>query len=125
MKTFTSVISIFVLCVGLTFTGYAANGTVSGGPFAGETAMPSIASHTAAIQQHQDKAAMLEQKIEKLEHRLDMIKNSYRDPKGLKRQSWKRLLSSWRADVQDLRERIVWHEEQIKMSKASGYQKPN
>ncbi|MYJ22888.1 MAG: hypothetical protein F4101_05815 [Nitrospira sp. SB0673_bin_12] len=87
--------------------------------------MPSIASHTAAIQQHQDKAAMLEQKIEKLEHRLDMIKNSYRDPKGLKRQSWKRLLSSWRADVQDLRERIVWHEEQIKMSKASGYQKPN
>lgn len=125
MKTLTSVISTFVLCVGLTFTGHAANGPVSGGPFAGEAAMPSITSHAAAIQQHQDKAAMLEQKIEKLEHRLDVLKNSYRDPKGLKRQSWTRLLSQWRADVRDLREHIVWHEEQIKMSKASGDQTPN
>lgn len=117
MKTFTSVVSIFVLCVGLTLTGYAANGPVSGGLFAGEAAMPSVASHTAAIQQHQDGAAMLEQKIQKLQHRLDVLKSSYRDPKGFKRQSWTRLLSQWRGDVRDLRAHIVWHEEQIALLK--------
>lgn len=123
MKTFTFVASTFVLCAGLTLTGFAANGPVSGGPFAGEATVPSIASHETAIQQHQDGAAMLEQKIEKLEHRLDMLKNSYRDPKGLKRQSWTRLLGQWRGEVRDLRARIAWHEEQIRMSKAGDHQK--
>lgn len=135
MKILTFVIPSVVLCVGLTLTGCAANGTVSGEPFADKALGQSVDSHKdavqqhqnifvtrrsdvlnshkAAVQQHQNKAAMLEQKIQKLEDRLDMVKNSYRDPKGLKRQSWTRLLSKWRGDVRDLREHIVWHEEQI------------
>ena len=33
MKTLTSVIPTFVLCVGLTLPGFAADGPVPGGPF--------------------------------------------------------------------------------------------
>ncbi|MCY3954663.1 MAG: hypothetical protein OXF47_01550 [Nitrospira sp.] len=135
MKTLTFMIPSVMLCVGLMLTGCAANGTVSGEPFADKALEQSVDSHKAtvqqhqnmfvtrrsvisnshkaAVQQHQNKVAMLEQKIQKLEDRLDMIKNSYRDPKGLKRQSWTRLLSQWRGDVRDLREHIVWHEKQI------------
>ena len=113
MKTLTFVMTSLVLCVGLTTTGYAGNATVSGGPFAGDVSVPSVASHEAAIQQHQDRATMLEQKIQKLEHRLDMFKNSYRDPKGFKRASWKRLIGAWREELKDIRQHIVWHEEQI------------
>ena len=116
MKTFTSVMTItgyaaLVLCVGLTL-----NGPVSG--VAGEVAMPSVAFHEAAIQEHQDRAAVLEQQIQKMENRLDMFKNSYRDPKGFKRASWKRLIGTWRGELKDIRAQIVWHEEQIALLKA-------
>ena len=113
MKTLTSVMTAVVLCAGLTLTGYAADGHVSGELFAGQAAMQSVDSHMAAIQQHQDRAAMLEQKIEKLEHRLDMLKNSYRDPKGFRRASWTRLIGTWHEELKDIRAHIVWHQEQI------------
>ena len=45
MKTLISVIPAFVLCVGLTLPAFAADGTVSGGPFAGEAVVHSVASH--------------------------------------------------------------------------------
>ena len=116
MKTLTSVMTItgyaaFLLCVGLTL-----NGPVSS--VAQEAAMPSVASHEAAIQEHQDRTAVLEQKIQKLENRLDMVKNSYRDPKGFRSASWKRMVEAWRGELKDIREHIVWHEEQIRTSKA-------
>ncbi len=117
MKTLTSVMTAVVLCAGLTLTGYASNGPVSGGTFAGETLAQSVASHAAAIQQHQDRATMLEQKIQKLENRLDMFKNSYRDPKGFKRASWKRMVGAWRGELKDIRQHMVWHEEQIALLK--------
>ena len=104
MKTFTFVMTTFVLCAGLTLTGFAANGDVP---------VPSVASHEAAIQQHQDKATMLEQQIQKLENRLDMVKDSYRDPKGFRRASWERLIGTWREELKDIRAQIVWHEEQV------------
>ena len=118
MKTLTSVITSVVLCVGLTLPAFAADGAVSGGTFAEEAAVQSVASHEAAIQQHQDRATMLEQKIQKLENRLDMFKNSYRDPKGFKRASWKRLIGAWHEELKDIRQHIVWHEEQIARLKA-------
>ena len=118
MKTLTSVIPAFVLCVGLTLPAFAADGPVSGGPVAGEAAVQSVASHEAAIQQHQDRATMLEQKIQKLENRLDMYKNSYRDPKGFRISSWTRMVGAWRGELKDIREHIVWHEEQIALLKA-------
>ena len=113
MKTFTSVISTFVLCAGLTLPAFAADGPVQGGLLAGDVPVPSVASHEAAIQEHQDRATMLEQKIQKLEHRLDMFKNSYRDPKGFRQASWKRMVGTWREELKNIRQHIVWHEEQI------------
>ena len=139
MKILHFTIPSVVLCVGLTLTGCAANGTVSGGNFADKAPGQSVDAHKATtqqrqnmfvtrrsdvsnthkavIQQHQNKVAMVEQKIQKLEDRLDMVKNSYRDPKGLKRQSWERLLSQWRGELQGLHEHIAWHEEQIALLK--------
>ncbi len=113
MKTLTSVIPSVVLCAGLTLSGCAANGTVAAEPFAGEAMVQSVASHESAIQQHQNKAAVLEHRIQKLEHRLDMFKNSYRDPKGFRTASWKRMVATWRGELKDVREHIVWHEEQV------------
>ena len=113
MKTLTSMIPAFVLCVGLTLPVFAADGLVPGGPSTGEAMAQSVDFHVTAIQQHQDKAAVLEQKIEKLEHRLDMFKNSYRDPKGFRSASWKRMVATWHGELRDIRQRIVWHEEQI------------
>ena len=113
MKTLISVIASVVLCVGLTLTGFAANGIVAGQTFVEKDVVQSVASHEAAIQQHLDRAAMLEQKIQKLENRLDMVKNSYRDPKGFKRASWKRLIGTWLGELKDIREHVVWHEDQI------------
>jgi len=118
MKTLTSVIASVVLCVGLTLPAFATDGAVSGGTFAEEAAVQTIASHEAAIQQHQDRVTMLEQKIQKLENRLDMFKNSYRDPKGFRTASWKRMVGAWRGELKDIREHIVWHEEQIALLKA-------
>lgn len=113
MKTLTSTIPAFVLCVGLALPAIAADGLVLGGPATGETMTQSVDFHVTAIQQHQDKAAVLEQKIQKLEHRLDMLKNSYRNPKGFRSASWKRMVATWRGELKDIRQRIVWHEEQI------------
>lgn len=118
MKTLTSVIPTLVLCVGLTLPAFAGDGPVSGGPLAGEAIAQTVASHVAAIQQHQDRATMLEQKIQALENRLDMFKNSYRDPKGFRSASWKRLVGTWRGELKDIRQQIVWHEEQIALLKA-------
>lgn len=113
MKTLTSIIPTFVLCVGLTLPAFAADGPVPGGPFVEEATVQSVEFHKTAVQQHQDKAAVLEQKIQKLEHRLDMLKNSYRNPKGFRSASWKRMVATWRGELKDIRQRIVWHEEQI------------
>ncbi|MYA27847.1 MAG: hypothetical protein F4Z24_00625 [Nitrospira sp. SB0666_bin_27] len=118
MKTLTSMISTFVLCVGLTLPGFAADGPVPGGPLAGEAIAQSVEFHQIAIQGHQDKAAVLEQKIQKLENRLDMFKNSYRDPKGFRSASWKRMVGAWRGELKEIRQHIVWHEEQIALLKA-------
>ncbi len=117
MKTLTSVLPSVVLCVGLTLPGFAADGPVPGGPFAGEAVVQSIQTHMTAIQQHQDRVTMLEQKIQALENRLDMFKNSYRDPKGFRSASWKRMVGAWRGELKDIRQRIVWHEEQIALLK--------
>ena len=113
MKTLTAMLLTVLLCVGLTLPGFAADGTVSGETFAGKAPVQSIDFHAAAIQQHQDKAAVLEEKIQNLEHRLGMVKNSYRDPKGFRSASWKRMVATWRGELRDIRQRIVWHEEQI------------
>ena len=113
MKTLISVIPTFVLCVGLTLPAFAADGPVPGGPLAGEATAQSVEFHKIAIQGHQDKAAVLEQKIQKLENRLDMFKNSYRDPKGFRSASWKRMVGAWRGELKEIRQHIVWHEEQI------------
>lgn len=113
MKKLTSVIPSVMLCVGLALPGFAADDTVPGGPFAGKAVVQSADFHKAAIQQHQDKAAVLEQKIQKLEHQLNMVKNSYRDPKGFRSASWKRLLGTWRWELKDIQKHIVWHEDQI------------
>ena len=106
-------IPTFVLCAGLTLPAFAADGPVPGGPFAEEATVQSVEFHKTAVQQHQDTAAMLEQRIQKLESRLDMFQNSYRDPKGFRRASWKRMVATWRGELKDIRQRIVWHEEQI------------
>lgn len=114
MKNLASIIPSVMLCVGLALPGFAADGTVPGGPFFAKEAVGQSADyHKAAIQHHQDKAAMLEQKIQKLEYRLDMVKNSYRDPKGFRIASWKRLLGTWRWELKDIQRHIVWHEDQI------------
>ena len=118
MKTLTSVIPAFVLCVGLTLPGFAADGPVPGGPLAGEAIAQSVEFHKIAIQGHQDRAAVLEQKIQNLENRLDMFKNSYRDPKGFRSASWKRMVGAWRGELKEIRQHIVWHEEQIALLKA-------
>ncbi len=117
MKTFTFVMTTFVLCAGLTLTGFAAKGHVDGKPFAGNVPAPSVASHEAAIEQHQDKATELAQQIQRLEHRLDLVKNSYRDPKGFRQASWERVLGTWRQELQGIQDRIVWHEQQIALLK--------
>ncbi len=118
MKTLISVIPAFVLCVGLTLPAFAADGPVPGGPLAGEAIAQSVESHKIAIQGHQDRAAVLEQKIQKLENRLDIFKNSYRDPKGFRSASWKRMVGAWRGELKEIRQHIVWHEEQIALLKA-------
>ena len=118
MKTLTSVIPSVVLCVGLTLPAFAADDPVPGGSFAEEAVVQTVQSHKTAIQQHQGTAAVLEQKIQKMESRLDTFKNSYRDPKGFRQASWKRLLGTWRGELKDIRQHIVWHEEQIALLKA-------
>ncbi len=118
MKILTSVIPTFVLCVGLTLPAFAADDPVPGGPFAEEAIAQSVESHKIAIQGHQDRAAVLEQKIQKLENRLDMFKNSYRDPKGFRSASWKRMVGAWRGELKEIRQHIVWHEGQIALLKA-------
>ena len=103
-----------IMFVALTsLTGCAMNGSIPSDGVPMKAKVQSVDIHLAAIQQHRDRVTWLEQKIQKLENRLEALKSKpYRDPKGFKRQGWKRLIGTWQGEMRHLRERIVWHEKQ-------------
>ena len=50
-----------------------------------------------------DQVAHLEQRVERIN------KKPHLDPKGFKRQSWKRRIEAYRLEISELYERIAWH----------------
>lgn len=119
MKFLKSVIPTLVLGLGLAINGCSVNGTVLSSDFPKADAVQSVNFHLVAIQQHKDRVAVLEQKIQKLENRLVALKNKpYRDPKGFKRHGWKKLIGTWRGEIRDISERIVWHANEIERLQA-------
>ncbi len=107
-------ISIMVMFIALTsLTGWAMDRAIGSEGVPRNARVQSGNIHLAAIQQHRDRITWLEKKIQKLENRLEALKKKpYRDPKGFKRQGLKRLIGTWRGEMRDLRERIVWQKNQ-------------
>ncbi len=70
----------------------------------------SAEQHREAADLLHEKAVRLEDQVAHLEQRVERInKKPHLDPKGLKRQSWKRRMEAYRAEISELYERIAWH----------------
>jgi len=79
----------------------------------------SAEEHLIAANLFEETAVRLEAKVDHLEQRIARFtKKPYLDPKGFKRQGWKLLKGSHRAELKELREQIVWHYEQAKQLNA-------
>ena len=73
----------------------------------------SAEEHLIASNLFEETAARLESKVSHLEQRLARFdQKPYLDPKGFKRQGWKRLMESHQAELSELEEQIAWHQEQ-------------
>lgn len=103
-----------IMFVALTsLTGWAMDRAIGSEGVPMKAGVQSEDIHLAAIQQHRDRVTWLEQKIQNLENRLAVLKKKpYRDPKGFKRQGWKKLIGVWRGEMRQLQEQIVWHQNQ-------------
>jgi hypothetical protein len=70
----------------------------------------SAEEHREAADLLHEKAIRLEDQVAHLEQRVVRInKKPYLDPKGLKRQSWKRRIGTYSAEISKLYEQIAWH----------------
>ncbi len=120
MKRVYSVMVVFLLGVGLTLTGCASNEISQGRTLAKTEAMDSVDFHMTALQNHQDRAAQLEQKIQKIQARIQATNEKpYRDPKGFRRSGWKRLVGTWKLEMNALQEQVAWHKNEITRLRAS------
>ncbi|GJL55371.1 MAG: hypothetical protein NPIRA02_25030 [Nitrospirales bacterium] len=79
----------------------------------------SAEEHLIAANLFEETAARLEAKVGHLEQRIARFtKKPYLDPKGFKRQGWRLLMGSHRAELKELLEQIAWHYEQAKQLNA-------
>ena len=114
MKTLTHTTTSALLFAGILLTGCASGGMHHRTDVLSGNTANSVEHHMAAIQHHAEQTDMLEQKIQTLEQRIETYtQKPYRDPKGFRRASWKRLVGTWREELRDIREQIVWHENEI------------
>jgi len=70
----------------------------------------SAEEHREAAGLLHEEAVRLEDQVAQLEQRVERInKKPYLDPKELKRQSWKRRMETYSAEISELYEKIAWH----------------
>lgn len=120
MKIFTLVATSCMLAIGLTLSGCALNGITHDETFEMTGAIGSVDYHMATLQQDEGRAKMLEGKIQRLQDRIKTWEEKpYRDPKGFRRSGWKRLVGTWEQELNDLREQIVRHKNEITRLQAS------
>jgi predicted nucleic acid-binding Zn-ribbon protein len=66
--------------------------------------------HQEAVELLHEEAVRLEDQVAHLEQRVERFnKKPHLDPKGFKRQSWKRRIGAYQAEISELYERIAWH----------------
>ena len=80
-------------------------------PISSQTAKEwSAEEHREAADLLHEEAVRLEDQVAHLEQRVERInKKPHLDPKGTKRQRWKRRMDAYRAEISELYERIAWH----------------
>ena len=72
----------------------------------------SAEEHREAAELLDEDAVRLKAKVAHLEERVGRInKKPYLDPKEIKRQEWRALISANRAEISELHEQIAWHHE--------------
>ena len=70
----------------------------------------SAEEHREAADLLHEEAVRLEDQLAHLEQRVERFnKNPYLDPKEIKRNSWKRRMGVYRAEISELYEKIAWH----------------
>ncbi len=70
----------------------------------------SAEEHQEAAELLHEEAVRLEDQVAHLEQRVERFnKKPHLDPKGLKRQRWKRRMEAYQAEISELYERIAWH----------------
>jgi len=73
----------------------------------------SAEEHREAAELLDEDAVRLKAKVAHLEERVERInKKPYLDPKEIKRQEWRALISANRAEISELHEQIAWHHEE-------------
>lgn len=120
MKRVPLIVASCILGIGLFLSGCTSDGMTHKRILAKPVVKDPIEYHATALQQHQENAAMLEQKIQKLEQRIDTLKKKpYRDTKGFRRSGWKRLVDHWRQEVSNLQTQMAWHRNELTRLQAS------
>ena len=70
----------------------------------------SAEEHQEAAELLHEEAVRLEDQVAHLEQRVERFnKKPHMDPKGIKRQMWKRRMGAYQAEISELHERIAWH----------------
>jgi uncharacterized protein YlxW (UPF0749 family) len=70
----------------------------------------SAEEHREAADLLHEEAVRLEDQVAHLEQRVERInKKPYLDPKEFKRQSWRKRMGAYRAEISELYEKIAWH----------------
>jgi transposase len=120
MKRMTPVMASWILGLGLVLSGCTSDGIPHKRTLANLIATDSVEYHATALREHQENAAILEQKIQKLEQRIEAFKKKpYRDPKGFRQTGWKRLVDHWKQEIKDLRTQMAWHRNELTRLRAS------
>lgn len=87
-----------------------------------EKAQPSQVAKEWSAEEHREVADLLDEeavrlqaKVAHLEQRVERFnKKPYLDPEGIKRQEWRALTRANREEFSELREQILWHQEEAK-----------
>lgn len=120
MKTKTSLMAILMVSGGLILAGCVSNEGFHSGNFGKSDQTNSVDYHMTAIEHHDTKAKILEAKIQNLQKRITTFtQKPYLDPKGLRRSGWKLLKGTWQKEVNELREQITWHANELARLQAS------
>ncbi len=115
MKIIAFTMACYLLSFGLPLVGCSWKESLPERNSGGVQTLYSVDSHRAIIKDQEARATMLEEKIQRVEARIiSHNRKPSRDRLGIKRRGWKRLIGEWQEEINQLKDQISWHRDEVK-----------